>query len=125
MTFKAVANFLISPAMKNHPWLRSLAVFAAACLLTAGAAEATPLILVEQPAGTNIADGGTKNFGTVVTQGTNTLTFTIRNSGDADLTGLAVTKDVGPTANDFTFTPPLTTTVVANGTTTFTVQFAP
>ena len=61
-----------------------------------------PEIAVEQPINTDLSNGGMKTFGSIPT-GTNTsLTFTIRNTGDAVLTGLSMTKD-GADAADFTF----------------------
>ncbi|MCX6866660.1 MAG: choice-of-anchor D domain-containing protein, partial [Verrucomicrobia bacterium] len=88
-------------------------------------AAATPEIAVEQPAGTNIADAGAKAFGSVNVGSNTSLTFTIRNTGTANLTGLAITKD-GTNPADFTVTSsPATPVAGPNGTTTFTVQFAP
>lgn len=115
-------------AMKNHSLLPLLKGFAAACVLalsTGAAAAAAPEIAVEQPVGTNIADGGSKDFGSI-NLGTNTsLTFTIKNTGDADLTGLAITKD-GANASDFTVTAnPSAPVAGPSGTTTFTVRFTP
>ncbi len=84
----------------------------------------TPEIAVAQPVGANINDGGSKNFGSVLV-GTNTsLTFTITNLGTADLTGLAIILD-GADAGMFTVTTNAVSPVVPNGTTTFTVRFAP
>ncbi|MBO9664109.1 choice-of-anchor U domain-containing protein [Dokdonella sp.] len=85
---------------------------------------AAPEIAVEQPAGTNIADGGSKAFGSIYLGSNTSLTFTIRNSGTANLTGLAITK-TGANPGDFTVTANPTAPVAASGTTTFTVQFAP
>ena len=85
---------------------------------------ATPDIVVEQPALTVISDAGTKAFGNVLVGSNASLTFTIRNPGTADLTGLGITLD-GTNASDFTVTAGPTSPVVAAGTTTFTVQFAP
>ncbi len=88
-------------------------------------ASAAPEIGLEQPAGTSLADGGTKNFGSVVVGSSSSLTFTIRNTGSADLTGLAITKD-GANPADFTVTSsPVAPVSGPSGTTTFTVRFAP
>lgn len=102
-------------------------VFVALVLLATltNAAWAAATIVVEQPAGTNITDGGTKDFGTVNAGASTSLTFTIKNTGDADLTGLGITKDVGVTANDFAITATPSAPVAAGGSTTFTVQFTP
>ncbi|MCX6873928.1 MAG: M6 family metalloprotease domain-containing protein, partial [Verrucomicrobia bacterium] len=84
-----------------------------------------PEIAVEQPLGTSIADGGTKDFGSVNVGSNTSLTFTIRNTGTASLTGLTITKD-GTNAADFTVTSnPVAPVSGPSGTTTFTVQFAP
>jgi hypothetical protein len=90
-----------------------------------GNAPATaPEIAVEQPAGSDIADGGSKAFGPVYLGSNASLTFTVRNSGSADLTGLAITK-TGANPGDFTVTANPSAPVAPSGTTTFTVQFAP
>ncbi len=84
-----------------------------------------PEIAVEQPAGTDLADGGSKSFGAVPVGANSNLTFTIRNTGSADLTGLGLTVD-GPDAALFTVTASPTAPVSGpGGSTTFTVQFAP
>ena len=97
---------------------------------TAYGADATfatlpPEIAVEQPLGTDIPDGGTKSFGTLLAGSTTSLTFTIRNTGLGNLTGLGMTKD-GAQASEFTVTANPTAPVPGpSGSTTFTVQFAP
>lgn len=85
---------------------------------------ATPDIVVEQPALTVISDAGTKAFGNVLLGSNASLTFTIRNPGTANLTGLGITLD-GTNAADFSVTANPTSPVTAAGTTTFTVQFVP
>jgi hypothetical protein len=86
---------------------------------------AGPEIAVEQPPGANLVDGvSSKDFGSVAV-GTNTsLTFTITNSGNANLTGLVITKD-GADSASFTVTTNPTAPVIPGGSTTFTVRFAP
>ncbi|HEU0207444.1 MAG TPA: choice-of-anchor D domain-containing protein, partial [Candidatus Udaeobacter sp.] len=84
-----------------------------------------PEIAVEQPAGSDLVDGAsTVDFGDVSINGDNSHTFTIRNLGTADLTGLGITID-GANAGDFTITAGPTAPVVAGGSTTFTVKFSP
>src|SRR5207247_1915959 len=80
---------------------------------------------VEQPAGTNILAGGTKDLKSVVEGNAVDLTFTIRNTGTADLTGLAASIDAN--AGVFSVTAQPTTSPVSGpaGTTTFIVHFAP
>lgn len=88
---------------------------------------ALPEIAVELPVGTGLTDGSANiAFGTVVVGSSSGLfTFTIKNTGSADLTGLAVTKD-GTHASDFIVnTTGMSTTVTPGGSTTFTVTFSP
>jgi hypothetical protein len=77
-------------------------------------------IAVEQPVGSELTDGGSVvDFGS--TPGT--LLFTIRNRGDVELSGIAVTRD-GPDALDFTVdTAGMATTLAKEESTTFTVAF--
>ena len=101
------------------------------CNSTSGAVEQvvaftvtpSPEIAVEQSAGTNLVDGANVTFAAPF--GANTShTFTIKNPGDADLTGLEITVD-GADAGMFTVTASPTAPVAGpNGSTTFTVQFA-
>ena len=84
-----------------------------------------PEIVVEQPAGTNLSDGGSRDFGTVAAGSNISLDFTIKNTGGADLTGLVVIKD-GSNPDEFTVTPnPVSPVSGPGGTATFTVTFAP
>lgn len=86
-----------------------------------------PEIAIEEPAVINLADGGsTIDFGTAALASAGvTKTFTIRNLGTADLTGIAVTKG-GANAADFTVNTSGTAATLASGcTTTFTVSFIP
>lgn len=85
-----------------------------------------PEIAVEQPAGTSIPDGGSKDFGTVTLGASSmTSTFTVRNTGSGDLTGLAIIID-GSNASDFTVTAsPAGSITGPSGTTTFGIRFLP
>jgi len=84
-----------------------------------------PEIVVEQPVGQDIPDGSDQDFGLVAVSTNASLTFTIKNTGAADLTGLTITKD-GPNVAEFIVTATPTAPVVGpSGSTTFTVQFAP
>jgi hypothetical protein len=90
-----------------------------------GSGVTRPEIAVQQPAGTDLKDGiSSKSFGSVALKSTNIKTFTIRNSGTANLTNLAITKS-GTNAKDFTVTPPLKTTLPPRTKTTFKVTFKP
>jgi hypothetical protein len=91
----------------------------------AAAVGVLPEIAVEQPAGTNLASGGSSDFGSVTVGSNTSLTFTIRNTGTADLTGLTITRD-GTHPAEFTITSnPLPPVSGPGGTTSFTVRFAP
>ncbi|MBK8092952.1 MAG: choice-of-anchor D domain-containing protein [Verrucomicrobiaceae bacterium] len=82
-------------------------------------------IVVEQPVGTNVGDGGSRSFGSVLLGGSASLSFTIKNIGNIDLTDLSITKD-GANAEEFTITASPTAPVSGpSGSTTFTVQFTP
>ena len=91
-------------------------------------AQPAPEIVVEQqqPVDTNVNNGGSCNFGNVSAGADISLSFTIRNIGNDLLTGLAITED-GPNSADFTITAGPTTTTLPgpNGSTAFTVRFAP
>ncbi|MEK7781475.1 MAG: BACON domain-containing carbohydrate-binding protein, partial [Verrucomicrobiota bacterium] len=90
------------------------------------AAPALPEIAVQQPSGTNLLDGAaTNDFGTGLILVTNlTKTFVITNSGVTNLTGFVITKD-GAHPGDFIVSAPGSTNLPTNGSTTFTVSFAP
>jgi|GEM_PF-1585347 len=85
-----------------------------------------PEIAVEQPAGTDLADGtasiafGSFNLGSSAPP----RTFTIRNTGTANLTGLSVSKDGANTA-DFTVGSLGVTTLAPGASTIVNVTFAP
>ncbi|MFD0894047.1 choice-of-anchor D domain-containing protein [Luteolibacter ambystomatis] len=84
-----------------------------------------PEIAIEQPVGTGLTDGTSSvAFADTPVGGSSILTFTIRNTGTADLTGLAVTKD-GTGASALTLGAPAATTLAPGATTTFTVTFSP
>ena len=83
-----------------------------------------PGIAVQQPVGTNLADGGSKAFGNVMLGSSTSFTFTIKNTGTGNLTGLAITKD-GANASEFAVTAKPVAPVVPGGTISFTVQFKP
>lgn len=85
-----------------------------------------PEIVLEQPAGTEVptATGynGEKDFGNVVIGSNSKLTFTISNTGNAPLTGVAITP---ASSGDFTLASPPPTSVAANSTATFSIDFIP
>ncbi|MEO0016985.1 MAG: hypothetical protein RLZZ522_268, partial [Verrucomicrobiota bacterium] len=82
-------------------------------------------IAVELPVGTDLTDGvASIPFGTLALGASNALTFTVKNTGAGDLTGLAISKN-GSHAADFTVGALGATTLAPNATTTFTVTFNP
>lgn len=83
-----------------------------------------PEIAVEEPEGTDLVDDGGRDFGTVLTGTSLSRTFTIRNNGSGNLTGLTISKN-GTHAVMFTVTKAPVAPVVPGGSTTFTVKFAP
>ena len=85
----------------------------------------SPEIEIEHPLGTGLTDNSsTINYGNVNSGATAQKTFTIRNSGQLDLTGLAV-NIYGAYASQYSKTDPLTNSLASGETTTFTVTFQP
>jgi uncharacterized delta-60 repeat protein len=86
-----------------------------------------PDIAVEQLSGTSIVhDSSTAvQFAPVPAGESATLTVTLRNNGNQDLTGLNVTKVSGNGTADFTVGAPEATTLTPNAVTTFAVSFSP
>lgn len=83
-----------------------------------------PEITVEQPVLSGIADGGTKDFGSVTVSTNPSATFTIRNTGAGELTGITVTKS-GANATDFTLISVPAALLSGGSATTFTLRFSP
>ncbi len=85
-----------------------------------------PEIAVQQPAGSNLVDAiSKKSFGSVkIGKSGATKTFTIKNTGTAKLSGLAITKN-GANKSDFSVSALTKTRLPAGGSTTFTVTFKP
>ena len=85
-----------------------------------------PEIAVEQPSGTNLVDGSASvGFGSVLLDNSSQRAFVIRNTGNADLTGLGITID-GANAGEFSVTANPTAPVPGpTGITNFTVTFTP
>ena len=94
-------------------------------LLKYSATSATaPEFDLEQPVGTALPNNGSRNYGNVNVGSNADLSFTIRNSGDAALTGIAVSKS-GSHQAEYTVLANPAATVAAGATTSFTVRFAP
>jgi hypothetical protein len=85
-----------------------------------------PEIVVQQPLGSNLDDGkAKKSCGTVaVGKSGKAKTFTIKNTGTAKLTGLAITK-TGKNAKDFLIEGPAKSSLAAGESVTFKVTFKP
>jgi hypothetical protein len=85
-----------------------------------------PEIVVMQPAGSSLADGtGKKSFGTVkIGSKGSTKTFTIKNTGTADLSGLSILKS-GSHKSDFIVGPLQGSTLMPGASMTFKVTFKP
>ncbi len=82
-------------------------------------------IAVQQPFGTNLVNGAvTNSFGPVAVGSSTNLTFTITNTGSANLTDLGITID-GANSTMFSVVTNPAASVIPGGTTTFTVRFAP
>jgi uncharacterized cupredoxin-like copper-binding protein len=86
-----------------------------------------PEIGVERSAGVALTDGtGSQGFGKVLVGKTGqAASFTIRNTGTANLTGLAIITKDGPHAADFQVSGPSAISVAPGGSATFTVAFKP
>lgn len=84
-----------------------------------------PDIAVEEPVNTDLTDGvSTTSFGAVNNGASSLRTFTIRNVGLQNITGLAVSID-GTHSSQFSATNPAQTTLTNGQSTTFTVTFTP
>ena len=84
-----------------------------------------PEIVVEQPVGVDVPDGGARGFGPVLVGGAKDLVFTVSNSGNANLNLTLPITFSGSDAAMFTVTVPPMTTLLPLASTTFTVRFAP
>lgn len=108
-------------SLNSHPFRGFLATLA----LLAGfsCAEAAPVIRLEKPANTVYANGATVNLPSPINN-IGRFTFTIRNTGDAALTDLAVSFS-GANAAEYSVVTAPGASVAAAGTTTFVIQFTP
>lgn len=85
---------------------------------------AAPQIMVEAPSGTALNNGSTVTFPKVALGQNASQTFTLRNTGNGDLTGVAITFD-GSNPADFTVTQSPAVVVPPGGRTTFTIRCQP
>jgi alpha-tubulin suppressor-like RCC1 family protein len=84
-----------------------------------------PEIVVEEPLGNAISDGGARDFGSIFVGAGATRVFTIKNTGAGDLIGLALTVD-GTDASDFSVTAsPASSLNGPAGSTSFAIRFSP
>ncbi len=89
-------------------------------------AGGAPEIAVEQPTGINIADGGTKDMGTTDVGSSTRLSFRVKNTGTANLTGLTFNTNGGSNPGDFVITNNLNSPIAGPaGSDTFVVTFTP
>lgn len=90
------------------------------------APASAPEIVVEQPVGSNLVDGSASVSCGLVNVGSASaaISFTIRNAGTSNLTGLAVSKD-GANSSDYTIGSLGVTTLAPGSSTTFPVTFSP
>jgi hypothetical protein len=91
------------------------------------AATPNPEIDVQVPAGTSIATAGSYSGFPSTAQGASApaVTFTIANLSTTDALTLGTLTKSGTNAADFTITQPVSSSVAASGSTTFTVAFSP
>jgi hypothetical protein len=80
--------------------------------------------VIELSSGAALTNGGELNLGTVDAGLTEKRAFTIRNTGDASLSGITVTKS-GANQSEFTISTSPSSTVSVGSSTTFEVIFAP
>ena len=87
---------------------------------------AVPEISVQQPTGSELEDGRSKsNFGPVkLRKSSKVKTFTIKNIGTADLSGLTIQK-TGKGAKDFNISGPTQSSIAPGVSATFKVTFKP
>lgn len=86
---------------------------------------AAPEIVVQQPADTELTSGTASiDFGSQIVGSSNLLTFTIKNTGTASLTGLAITKS-GTNSTDFVMGNLGATSIAMGSSRDFAVTFTP
>ncbi len=89
-----------------------------------GSADAVPDIALEVLKGSSIASGGSRDFGTVALKKKGKETFVIRNTGNSNLAGIAITLS-GLNAGEFVVKGNFTAPIKPGKIRKFTVQFAP
>lgn len=87
---------------------------------------AVPEITIQHPSGSDLADStATIHFSNSLLGSTSTAeTFTIKNTGSADLTGLAISAS-GTESGDFILSPPAVAILAPGASTTFSIAFRP
>jgi subtilisin family serine protease len=94
-------------------------------LLQIASGSTAPEISVQQPAGSELSDGGSSvDFGTTLNTRESLRTFTIRNTGASRLTGLRLSIDNNVQGEFFVVSQP-SAPLLPGGNTTFTIKFVP
>jgi sugar lactone lactonase YvrE len=119
-------NFTFTFDTNSGPQRVGTLTVAGQVLTVTQAAPPLPEIGVQEPPGSELTDNGaTNDFGYGYVGFTNAFkTFTVTNSGTANLTGLGVTK-TGAHGADFIVSAIGNATLATNSSTTFTVRFVP
>jgi len=93
--------------------------------LVASGQSPLPEIVVEQPAGTSLVDGGSVGVPDVAVGAASDLSFTVKNIGTADLTGIGATLSGTDAAMFSVLQPPAASLAGPSGSTTLVVRFVP
>ncbi len=99
-----------------------MAVWSAQALKAEGE---VPVITIEDAYGVVIPENAEVDYGDVAKGSSLSKTFTLRNTGTADLTNVTLHKEFDIYPNEVVITQPPATTVVPGGSTTFSIQFTP
>ncbi len=121
--FKLMLPILATGQVWSHQFV-DLGNGTGALRLSVNDINAAPEITVEGPGGAAIAAGGSQSFGTVEPGNLASISFTIRNTGSANLTGLKTFID-GTDALEFSVSTEPSAPVSGGNNTTFTVDFFP
>ncbi|MBL9114558.1 MAG: M6 family metalloprotease domain-containing protein [Verrucomicrobiaceae bacterium] len=83
-----------------------------------------PIITLEQPTGTPLANGGAVDYGRVATALPRSISFLVKNNGTMDLIGVAAAIS-GTNAADFAITTAPSSSIAPGASSTLTVRFTP
>ncbi len=115
-----VYEVIVAATDNGNPPKSATQTFAVTVTNVADSAEIT----VEQPAGTNVATGGTVAFGSVTVGQPLELTFTVRSSGEVPLLLSGATIS-GTHPEEFALVGSLQSSLAIGNSTTFSVRFTP